>query len=101
MPPDPAAYRCCQATPGAWACIGITSTSKEVQNRKRLAEMEIDCAQVPSRLGQQDDDVVGPSGVVARQVLSLQVGVHGHLGASASANGRYEVYGRLAAATLD
>ena len=48
MPPDPAAYRCCQATPGAWACIGTTSTSKEVQNRKCLAEMDIDCAQVPS-----------------------------------------------------
>ena len=52
-------------------------------------------------LGQKDHDVVSLGGVVAGQVLSLQVGVHGHLGASASAQGRYEIYGRLAAATLD
>ena len=45
--PDPAAYRCCQATPGACVCIGTTSTSKEVQNRKCLAEIEIDLAQLP------------------------------------------------------
>ena len=67
---------------------------------KRLAEMEIDCAQASQPLRQQDDNVVGPGGVVAGQVLPLQVSVHGHLGASASAHGRYEVYGRLAAATL-
>ena len=55
----------------------------------------------PQFLGQQDDDVVGPGGVVAGQVFPLQVGVHGHLGASASAQGRHEVYGRPATATLD
>ena len=55
----------------------------------------------PQFLGQQDDDVVGPGGVVAGQVLPLQVDVHGHLWASASAQGRYEVYGRPATATLD
>ena len=28
--------------PGAWACNGTTSTSNELQNKKRFAEMEID-----------------------------------------------------------